>query len=269
MKKFKNILLILLVTSFAFTSCSSDDGPSGPDYTTYSFSALPTAVELEGPDYSFTVTLNRSASAQADLIDLAITDVSGKFVLASSSVSFAVGESSKTITVQPTDASTVSIYETYDITVSVVVPVETASTSKNIEAGVLVNWVAEGDGNIDYGWLVAAVVSGGPSKTIEVEKDSNDDYSKCIDAYGTGFDIFFGINDNGEVVIEDGQAMYLFAGALIGLTNDFQMNMTVNSAVYDATTKTVTLNYDQVRDDEQPIFRGVPFGNITDVIILP
>lgn len=267
MKKLKNILLILLVTSFAFTSCSSDDGPSGPDYTTYSFSALPTAVELEGPDYSFTVTLNRSTSAQADLIDLAITDASGKFVLASSSVSFAVGESSKTITVVPMDASEVSIYDTYNITVSVVVPVGTASISKNVEASVLVNWVAAGDGNIDFGWAFAAPVYGSASKVLSLEKDSNVALYNAKDVYAAGYDIEFAIVD-GNVQIEADQEMFETDPALLGA--QYIMIMQSPTAVYDSNANTVTITYDMANQD--PAGVNLPDNlrlGIVDVITLP
>lgn len=277
LKNFKNIILLLLVTSVAFTSCSSDDdnGPDLPDYSTYffdNFLAIDDVELVASNGYSFTVTLSRSSATQADDINLSLTDASGKFGFVggatTSTVSFASNESSKIINIEPLDASDVSIFETYNITVSIVPPSGTTMQtefSKSVEASVAVNWVSAGQAEMALGWAFAAVVYGSATKTLELEKDSNVDYYKCKQVYGTDFDILFGI-DNGTVIIEDNQPMLITDPAVFGIAA--QINMVVNSAVYDAGAKTVTINYDMVRDDGG-IFAGIPFDNITDVITLP
>lgn len=270
MNHIKKFILLSFVALLAFTSCNNDDDPIVPDYTTYSFDALPTSVELEGPNYNFTVTLKRSTSTQLDLIDLAIADASGKFVLASSSVSFAVGESSKTIIVEPMDASELSIYDTYDITVSVVVPAgTTANISKNVAASVLPNWVATGVGNIDYGFSLAfhPLVFGTTSKAIVVEKDSKVDYYKCNDLYEADADILFTIQD-GNVVIEDGQYMFTLSADATG-GDPAPLVMNVGSAVYDSGAKTVTLTYRMGIQDSTGSIPGFTTVDVTDVITLP
>jgi len=266
MNYIKKFILLSFVALVGLTSCSDDD-PIVPDYSTYSFNVLPTDVELEGPDYSYDVTLNRSTSTQEDLLDLEISDASGKFVLASASVSFAVGESSKTITVEPMDASDVSIYETYNITVSVVVPAGTPSISKSVEASVAVNWVSAGDGNIDYGWAFAAPVYGSASKAVSLEKDSNVMLYKAKDLYAVGYDVEFAIVD-GAVVIDSDQRMFETDPVLLGA--QYIMIMQNPTGVYDATAKTVTLTYDMA--NENPSGANLPDNfrlGIVDVITLP
>lgn len=276
MNHIKKFILLSFVALVGLTSCSDDD-PIVPDYTTYQFENYLTGqeVDLENSNgYSFTVTLNRSTATQEDDITLSLLDASGKFGFdngqSTKIVTFGKNVSSIVIEVAPVDASMISIFETYDVTVSMSVPAGTPSQSGysvDVTAMPLVNWEPQGDGNIDYGWAFATPIYGGTSKVIQVDKDSNVAYYNCNDVYAADYNILFAIDENGEVVIED-QRMFETDAAQLGA--QYIMMMQVTSAVYDATAKTVTLTYDMANEDPSGVNLPASYRTgIVDVITLP
>jgi hypothetical protein len=280
MKKMKVIQtssLILMALFFLVVGCKEDEEPQPvvPDYSTYYFEDFLTvdSVELTNADgYSFDMVLKRTTSTQADDITVELTDASGVFGFSDGAtsmvLSFAANETSKNITVKPVDASDVSAFLTYDLSVKMVVPAGTPAQgefSKAVKASVAANYQPVADGNIAYGWGFAAVVYGADAKDFELEKDSNVDLYKCKSIYADDYDIYFGV-DNGNVVIEDMQIMMITDPAIFGAAVELAMEIT--SSVYDAGAKTVTITYDMVRTDGGT-FVGVPMTDVVDVYTLP
>lgn len=278
--KISKILFSMMLIAL-FTACSSDDDPIVIDYTNYYFDNFLEVEEVmieSANDYSFAVTLMRTESMTSEMITIELMDESGLFAFengtSTTTLNFEAEVTSLMADIMPLDDSKVSAFESYDLMVKITLPSGTPSVgeySKGFEVTVMANFVDVAEkANIAYGNPFAAPLFGSTSSEFSIMKDANVDLYKCIALYQEGHDFVFGVNADGDVVIEEGQAAFSNLANLLGTDRAF--GIYVNSATYDSTTKELTMNYNLlaiVDEGTIPPNAIAQFQGVTDVITLP